>query len=311
MVHGNDLTRDQRLTFTTLPGLYDELLGGARAELHFLDRWRVALTGYGANNYWHGKPLELDAQEWSHTPFGGPFGAVGVDARGLLGDFTVFVEATRTFDSIPNPTAAVVQAQPLTPNGGGGFGVEQRTVYSHKGNEVEVSLRYYDVRFVNPYARPPSAPDEVDGQRARNEAGLRVRYMGKLPQDLLLLARADFWANPYASATEGPAGTSNLYALARLDLGAARPLQALGVGRRAKPQPRLQPARRLRLGVRAGHAWATTPSTARATSTGWRRRPTSPWSTAGWRARCRATSPGATTRATKTDSARTSWSGAS
>ncbi len=213
VVHGNDLTQDNRLIFTTLPALYEELLAGARAEVKALERWRFAVTGYGANNYWHGAPFKLDTQEWSHVPFGGPFGAIGADVRGLLGDFTVFLEATRSFDSIPKPPAGL---NPLTPTGGGGFGVEQRTVYDKRGNELEVSLRYYDVNFVNPYARPPSAPDEFDGQRARNEAGVRVRYMGKLPQDLELRARADFWALPYGSPVEGPAGTSNLYALARL-----------------------------------------------------------------------------------------------
>lgn len=196
IVHGDDLTRDAPLDFATLPGIYDELLGGAHAEVKAFDRWRFGVTGFGANNFWHGAPLQLDTQEWSHIPRGGPFGAVGADARALFGDLRLMLEATRTFDSIS----------------GGGYGVEQRTVFSRKGDEVEVSLRYYDDAFVNPYARPPSAPDELDGQRARNEAGIRARYSGSLPAELRLLARADFWVPPYGDQ----AGTTNLYALVRL-----------------------------------------------------------------------------------------------
>jgi hypothetical protein len=198
IVHGDDLTRDAPLQFATLPQLYEELLGGAHAEVKAFDRWRFGVTGFGAKNFWHDAPLELDTQEWSHVPRGGPFAALGADVRAVFGELRLMLEATRSVDSIAG--------------GGGGYGVVQRTVFSRKNDELEVSLRYYDDKFVDPYARPPSAPDELDGQRARNEAGVRARYSGALPWELRLLARADFWVLPYGDQ----AGTTNLYALVRL-----------------------------------------------------------------------------------------------
>ncbi len=208
---GDDLARDGRLKFTTLPGLFEELLGGAHVDFKPNERYRIGLTGYGATTFFHGAPLRLEPQEWSRQPFGGPFGAIGLDLRAQFGQFGLFLEAARTFDSVPQGPDPVNQ-----PAGGGGFGVEQRTLYTPKGHEVELSLRYYDNKFLNPFARPVASPDEYDGQSARNEGGARLKYLGKLPYDFEVRFAADFWTAPYPSRA-GPAGIPNLYALIRLD----------------------------------------------------------------------------------------------
>jgi hypothetical protein len=103
----------------------------------------------------------------------------------------------------------------------------QRSVWGKKKRELEITARLYDVRFVNPYARPVSSPDEVDGQRARDEAGLRIKYTDRTLGDFAVRAWADFWILPWdqkglegvITGTTGGyrAGTMNLYALARVD----------------------------------------------------------------------------------------------
>lgn len=208
---GDDLSRDGRLKFTTLPGLYEELAGGGHVDFKPSDRYRIGLTGYGATTFFHGAPLRLEPQEWSRTPFGGPFGAIGLDLKAQFGQFGLFIEGTRTFDSIKVGPDPVNQ-----PAGGGGFGVEQRTVYNPRGHQLELSLRYYDNKFLNPLSRPIASPDEFEGQSARNEGGIRFRYFGKLGYDFELRALADVWTAPFNSRA-GPAGIVNLYARLRVD----------------------------------------------------------------------------------------------
>ena len=201
----NDFTQDTRLVYTTLPSVYDELLGGAHVAWHPTPQYRAGLTGYGATNFFHDAPpgILLGTQEYSRVPSGGPFGALGIDGKAVFGDFQLTLEGSRSFDS--------------TVGGGGGWGVVQRSVFSPKRHEVEVSLRFYDDKYLNPYARPVSAPDEFDGQRARNELGARVKYTGKLPYDVVVRAGVDFWVLPFTSSA-GQAGTANIYSLFRVDL---------------------------------------------------------------------------------------------
>jgi len=59
--------------------------------------------------------------------------------------------------------------------------------------ELEVSLRYYGSRYANPYARPVSAPDELDGLRARDESGARFRATAQLGRHVVLRALLDGW----------------------------------------------------------------------------------------------------------------------
>lgn len=190
------------LVYSTLPYLFDELAGGGHITVKPSYRYTLGLTGYGAMPFFHAQPIELDFQEWSRYPNGGAFGAVGLNGHATFGPVNLFLEATRSFDH--------------SVNGGGGFGVEQRTTFSPKGHELEVSLRYYDDKFGNPYARPIAAPDELDGQRARNELGVRLRYYARFGKDWEFKTRNDFWVSPYATASS-PAGVPNLYSLARVN----------------------------------------------------------------------------------------------
>jgi hypothetical protein len=166
-----------RFSFHTLPDMFNELLGGGNVAYFFDRRTHVGITGYGADINWLVQGIDLDFQEWSRLPYGGPFGAVGLDASWGTGLFDLFLELARTFDSQPE---------------GGGYAAILRSTFTFKKHEVEGTARYYGTDFANPYARPVSAADEYDGLRARDEAGVRFRYTGKV-KDLQLRSTLDFW----------------------------------------------------------------------------------------------------------------------
>ncbi len=165
-------------TFATVPAAYGEGLAGANASYFWSARRHLGITGYGAFPTWLVRGVSLGFQEVSRRPFGGRYGAVGVDAAFGFGRQDFFAEVARSFDGQPE---------------GGGFGIVARSVTTLDGAEVDVSLRYYAPSFANPYARPISAPDELDGLRARDEAGLRVRSTVPVGPRADLRVFADAW----------------------------------------------------------------------------------------------------------------------
>lgn len=169
-----------RFKTSTLPDMFNELLGGANAGYFFNRRSHIGVTGYGADVHWLVDGMELDFQEWSRLPFGGPFGAVGVDGSWGIGWFDFFAEVARSFDSQPEH---------------GGFAGLLRSVLELDDHEFDAVLRFYEQSYANPYARPVSAADEYDGLRARDELGLKLRYTGDLG-DLALRSSADIWLQP-------------------------------------------------------------------------------------------------------------------
>lgn len=196
-VQGTDpLAPQARFSYETLPDVYEEALGGANLSYSFGSRAHVGVTGYGSTVSWQVPGAALDFQEWAPIPYGGPFGAVGADAAWGRDWADVFLEVTRSFDSMPG--------------GGGDMGAILRATGSWKKNEVEASLRYYGPKFANPHARPISAADENDGLRARDETGLRLRYTGAPVKELNLRGQADFWAAPST-------GVANMLVYARAD----------------------------------------------------------------------------------------------
>ncbi len=173
----------------TLPGAYAEALGGANITYHFDDRSHLGVTGYGATVNWLIEGIDLDFQEFARTPSGGPYGAVGVDGSVGFGVQDFSLEVTRSFDS--------------QVDGGGGYGGVLRSVTGTRSTEIEVSLRYYDKKFSNPYARPISAADELDGLRARDEAGIRILSETQLADWVSLRLSANVWRAPSEDIYEG------------------------------------------------------------------------------------------------------------
>jgi hypothetical protein len=78
-------------------------------------------------------------------------------------------EAALGFDRLPDG--------PGPQRGGGGPAAILRATATGRREELEAALRYYGVGFANPSARPISQPDELDGQRSRDEVGGRLRGM--------------------------------------------------------------------------------------------------------------------------------------
>jgi len=168
--------------FSTLPDLYTEMVAGGNLAYAIDRRSRIGVTGYGADVSWRPAGIDLDFQEYSRLPYGGRFGAIGVDAAVGFGRFDLFAEVARSFDSMPDGEK-------------GGYGAVLRSVAElAQRSELEASLRFYDENFKNPYARPIAAPDEVDGARARDEMGARLRYTARIAERLHLRGTADVWS---------------------------------------------------------------------------------------------------------------------
>lgn len=185
---GDDpLVPSSRFSFHSLPNMYAETLFGGNLTYASSRRMHVGLTGYRSDVSWLTRGIDLDFQEWSRIPYGGPFGAVGMNLAWGYRWADVFVEATRSFDSTP--------AGPDT-DGGGGTAAVVRGTGTWKDREIEALFRYYDVDFANPHARPISASDEFDGLRARDEVGVRLRYTGVHNKRLRLRATVDVWRQP-------------------------------------------------------------------------------------------------------------------
>lgn len=205
--------RSSRLVYSTLNYTFDELAGGGHVSFKPNYRFTLGVTGYGAMPFFRQSPLELDFQEYSRYPTGGAFGALGIDGQASYKGFNFFIEAAHNFDNR------------MSTGGRGGWGVEQRTTYSPKNQEFELSLRLYDPGFGTPYSRPIAGPDMQDGQRARNEAGARFRWLARPSKDWQIGLRANFWLNPWnveqvnAAGTQVllPAGVPNLFVQSRVD----------------------------------------------------------------------------------------------
>jgi hypothetical protein len=165
--------------FATLPAMYAEGLAGANASYFWNDRAHLGVTGYGSVPRWLVEGADLGFQEFSRKPFGGPFGAIGMDAAFGFGQQDFFAEVARGFDA--------------QREGGGGYAAFVRGVTTLPKSELDVSVRYYGSRYANPYARPVSAPDELDGLRARDEAGARIRATAQLGRQVVLRALLDGW----------------------------------------------------------------------------------------------------------------------
>ena len=170
---GEPLAPTAEHSFQTLPDAFAEALVGGNVTFHARRRDFVGVTAYGAVNHWliqTPDDVQLDTQEWSRTPIGGRYGAVGVNVGIGRGVHDIFAEATYSFDRMPSGPDPI--------KGGGGPAVIARMTRTVRHKELELSARYYDPNFVNPYAGPIAAADEIEGQRARGEHGVRARYTG-------------------------------------------------------------------------------------------------------------------------------------
>jgi hypothetical protein len=184
----NLLTPSAQVSFTTLRDVFQERLAGGNVAYYADRRNSVGLTAYGSSLTNLVDGVTLDTQEWSRMPSGRRYGAAGANFSFGRDWLDVFGEAAISFDRIPY--------DPVGPqSNGGGPAAILRATATKKRQELEASLRYYSYDFVNPYARPISQPDTLDGQRARDELGFRLRYY-RTDKQSSIRALIDIWEPP-------------------------------------------------------------------------------------------------------------------
>lgn len=177
--------------YQTLPRMYRDITAGGNVSYFFNRRTWVGATGYGTDITWLTGGKKYDFSESQRVPFGGPFGAVGVNGSWGRRWSDLGVEVARSFDSMKKATSDGPE-----PRGGGGFAALLRWVASWKTHEIETIVRYYDRDYANPYARPLAGRDQFEGQRARDEAGFRVRYTGRITPKTYFRTWVNFWVSP-------------------------------------------------------------------------------------------------------------------
>lgn len=184
---GNRLDPAYKASFSSLPAAFLEKVVGGNVA-YFADRRNsVGATIYAATESDLVAGVDLDFQEWSHFLTGRTFGAAGLNASFGRGAYDVFAEAAYSYDKLPESGGL------LSP--GGGPAAIVRLTRTEKREELEATLRYYATDYANPFARPISQGDELDGQRARDELGARIRYYrGGRP--LAFRASLDVWVPP-------------------------------------------------------------------------------------------------------------------
>ncbi len=179
--------------FQTLPRMYRDITAGGNVSYFFNRRSWVGATGYGTDITWLTGGKSIDFSESARVPFGGPFGAVGLNGSWGRRWSDLGVEVARSFDSMK---AATRDSMTTNPRGGGGFAAIVRWVASWKTHEIETVVRYYDRDYANPYARPVAGRDLFEGQSARDEAGFRIRYTGRPTPKTNVRTYVNFWASP-------------------------------------------------------------------------------------------------------------------
>ncbi|HLL23659.1 MAG TPA: hypothetical protein VK427_16085 [Kofleriaceae bacterium] len=181
---GDLLDPTTRHSYQTLPNVFRENLAGVNVG-YFADRRNsIGLTGFYAKESSLIEGVDLDLQEWSRIPIGGVFGAGGANFTFGRGAIDVLGEVAYSYDKQPDPEGGV--------EGGGGPAAILRVTHTQKRQEIEGVLRYYGIDYENPYARPISQADELDGSRARDEVGGRIRYT-KTDKLYSVRSAADVW----------------------------------------------------------------------------------------------------------------------
>jgi hypothetical protein len=184
---GDPLASTPAHAYASLPEMFAESLVGGNLTFFAGRRDFVGITAYGATTQWlpdTPDSVRLDTQEWSRWPIGGRYGAIGAQLGIGRGIYDVFAEVTHSFDRMPDGPGAI--------DGGGGPAAVARVTRNVKANEIEVSARYFDADFANPYSGATAAADELEGQRGRGEHGVRAKVTRKLEQ-LALRVQADLW----------------------------------------------------------------------------------------------------------------------
>ncbi|MEO8698873.1 MAG: hypothetical protein ABI867_02485 [Kofleriaceae bacterium] len=184
---GDPLQSTSKFKFVTLPDVFQERLAGANFAYFADRRSSVGITAYSATESNLVNGVDLDTQEWSSFPTGRRFAAGGANFSFGRGWLDIFGEVAFSYDHMPDTFGPQ--------KGGGGPAAILRLTATKKKEELEAVFRYYGIDYVNPYARPISQPDTLDGQRARDELGFRLKYY-RTDKLFSLRALVDIWEPP-------------------------------------------------------------------------------------------------------------------
>ncbi len=205
---GDTLDPAAQFSFATLPNVFQERLAGLDVAYYADRRNSVGLTAYAANEHNLVGGIDLDTQEWSKYPTGRTFGAGGANFTFGSGPVDLGGEVAVSYDK--SPADSTMGAA----KGGGGIAGILRATLWRKKEELELSLRYYGTDYANPYARPISEADEFEGQRARDEAGARLKYV-RATKTFSYRAQLDLWVPP--STLSNPTNAPELHTTPKLD----------------------------------------------------------------------------------------------
>ncbi len=150
----NTAIREGRLSSQTLRAAFHEAIVGGHVAWSPKPRLQVGVTSYASFVRWP-ESEDLVFAPSAAYPNKKSFGAYGLDLRWGAGRTDISAEYARTFDG---DDAAFLR---LTTS----MGIA----------DLELRGRYYGEGYDNPHARGTAAPDELDGQRDRDEAGGEVR----------------------------------------------------------------------------------------------------------------------------------------
>lgn len=146
--------RQGRLSTQTLRAAFHEAIVGGHVAWSPMPRLQIGVTSYASFVHWPESDDLVFAPSAAY-PDKKDFGAFGVDLRWGTGRTDISAEYARTFD--------------------GGNAAFLRLTTSMGIADLELRGRYYGEDFDNPHARGTAAPDELYGQRDRDEAGGEVR----------------------------------------------------------------------------------------------------------------------------------------
>lgn len=150
----NTTLREGRLSTQTLRAAFHEAIVGGHVAWSPMPRLQFGVTSYASFVHWPESDDLIFAPSAAY-PDKKDFGAYGVDFRWGTGRTDISAEYARTFD--------------------GGNAAFLRLTTSMGIADLELRGRYYGEDYDNPHARGTAAPDELYGQRDRDEAGGEAR----------------------------------------------------------------------------------------------------------------------------------------
>ncbi len=183
-VEVTDIAGGSHVNGATLDDVFGLGWGGARLEVQATSRWQVGLTGWGGRPRWLIAGMESGFQEWIRFPDRAAFGAVGGDVTYRSRQITTGLEAGFVPGS-PGSRFDTAAASGFVRSGWGVHG-------------LGVDLRVLGTEFDNPYSSPYAQADQFEGNRARDEIGIRPAYswdVSRASVDVI----ADVWRRPMLS----------------------------------------------------------------------------------------------------------------